>query len=369
MRRILTAVMLLSVTTTGLAQDEPTAPAKEEVTSPQTPLHPRVKMETSLGDIILQLNAEKAPITVQNFVDYAEAGFFTGTVFHRIRPDFMIQGGGYTVEMGQKTGELRAPIQLEADNGLSNVRGTIAMARTAAPNSATCQFFINVVDNSDKLDPGPRSDGYAVFGEVVEGMETVDKIRDTELHMHPALRTREGAVTPKTPVEIKSVVLLGEYDREAVQARIKELEEERRQAAERAKAEKEKALQELIAKIEQETGKEMIEHESGLKYVILQEGEGAIPKPTDKVKVHYTGTLVDGTKFDSSYDHPGGQPATFGLNQVIKGWTIGVGLMKVGEKRKLILPPELAYGKRGSGAKIGPDATLIFDVELLEIVE
>jgi peptidyl-prolyl cis-trans isomerase A (cyclophilin A) len=137
----------------------------------------KVKLATSLGDIVIELDAAKAPKTVENFVAYVKAGHYNGTVFHRVIPTFMIQGGGMTADMKEKP--TRAPIPLESKNGLSNVRGSIAMARTNDPNSATSQFFINVKDN-DRLDAANARDGngYAVFGKVVSGMEVVDKIRD-----------------------------------------------------------------------------------------------------------------------------------------------------------------------------------------------
>jgi len=137
----------------------------------------KVKLATSAGDIVIELDAAKAPKTVENFLTYVKAGHYNGTVFHRVIPTFMIQGGGMTADMKEKT--TRAPIPLESRNGLSNVRGSVAMARTNDPNSATSQFFINVKDN-DRLDAANARDGngYAVFGKVVSGMEVVDKIRD-----------------------------------------------------------------------------------------------------------------------------------------------------------------------------------------------
>ncbi len=132
-----------------------------------------VKLETSLGSIEIELEAEKAPVTVENFLRYVDQGFFDGTVFHRVIPNFMIQGGGFTEDMQQKA--TAEPITNEADNGLSNLRGTLAMARTSDINSATSQFFINLRDNKF-LDHGDRDFGYAVFGKVSAGMDVVDKI-------------------------------------------------------------------------------------------------------------------------------------------------------------------------------------------------
>ncbi|NWG30092.1 MAG: peptidyl-prolyl cis-trans isomerase [Rhodocyclaceae bacterium] len=136
-----------------------------------------IKLTTNLGAITLELDAEKAPKTVANFLDYVQAGHYDGTIFHRVINGFMIQGGGFTPGMKQKP--TKAPIENEAANGLKNVRGTIAMARTSDPHSATAQFFINVADN-DFLDfraPSGNGWGYCVFGRVVEGMDVVDKIK------------------------------------------------------------------------------------------------------------------------------------------------------------------------------------------------
>lgn len=137
---------------------------------------PRVRLATSMGDIVIELEPEKAPKTVENFLGYAQGGFYDGTVFHRVIDGFMIQGGGFTEDMAQKpTGE---EITNEADNGLKNKRGTVAMARRGDPDSASSQFFINTVNNRplDHTGKSPQGWGYAVFGQVVEGMDVVDAI-------------------------------------------------------------------------------------------------------------------------------------------------------------------------------------------------
>jgi peptidyl-prolyl cis-trans isomerase A (cyclophilin A) len=160
-----------------------------------------VRLSTSQGDIVLQLNAAKAPRTVENFVQYVKAGHYNGTIFHRVIDGFMVQGGGMTPDMKEKP--TRAPIPLESNNGLSNAAGTVAMARTNNPNSATAQFFINVRDNTF-LDAAQSRDGhgYAVFGKVVSGMDVVDKIRKVATSnkgMH--------ADVPVTPIVIQQVTL------------------------------------------------------------------------------------------------------------------------------------------------------------------
>jgi cyclophilin family peptidyl-prolyl cis-trans isomerase len=141
--------------------------------------NPKVSIVTNQGEIVVELDAAKAPKSVDNFVQYVKAGQYDGTIFHRVIDNFMIQGGGYTTELTPKGG-LRPPVQNEADNGLSNLRGTLAMARTMDPHSATSQFFINVGDNK-ALDHVSKADGrtwgYAVFGKVVSGMDVVDKIK------------------------------------------------------------------------------------------------------------------------------------------------------------------------------------------------
>jgi cyclophilin family peptidyl-prolyl cis-trans isomerase len=139
---------------------------------------PIVVMETSLGTVKIELDPEKAPDTVKNFLSYVDDKFYDGTVFHRVIKDFMIQGGGFEPGLKEKT--TKPAVKNEAGNGLSNLRGTIAMARTPNPDSATAQFFINVKDNSRGLDRKEGSAGYTVFGKVIEGMDIVDKIRAVE---------------------------------------------------------------------------------------------------------------------------------------------------------------------------------------------
>jgi FKBP-type peptidyl-prolyl cis-trans isomerase len=370
-RYLVAALFLMAMGTAGPApaQEEKPQPEAEatvsETTTAEDGLHPLVKMETTYGDIVFELDAEKAPITVHNFMQYVEDKFYEGLIFHRVIKSFMIQGGGYDAEMNRKTEDVRPPIKNEWKTGLKNEKYTIAMARSRTPDSATCQFFINVKDNP-QLDR-PQRDGaaYCAFGRVIEGQETVEKIRNTEVHMHPRLRTPDGAVTPVEPVIIESVKVLGNYDKAKVEAAVAEAERKAREAEELAEAEKEKEMDDLIKRLEEETGKKAHRTESGLAYIVLEPGDGPSPKETDTVEVHYTGWLTDGTKFDSSVDR--GTPAKFPLKGVIPGWTEGVGMMKVGAKWKLIIPSELGYGEAGRPGTIPGGATLIFDIELLGI--
>lgn len=192
MFRTAAAIVLMSLAATGWAQ---------------TP-NPKVLIKTNQGDITVELDAAKAPKSVENFVAYVKAGQYDGTIFHRVIDNFMIQGGGYTTELVPKGGE-RAPIQNEATNGLSNLRGTLAMARTMDPHSATSQFFINVVDNK-ALDHVSTADGrtwgYAVFGKVISGMDVVDKIK-----VMPTSRfSPEFANLPRPYVVIEKATLVEE---------------------------------------------------------------------------------------------------------------------------------------------------------------
>ncbi len=166
------------------------------------PLGPKVKLQTSMGDILIELNQKDAPITVKNFLDYVESGFYNGTIFHRVIKGFMIQGGGFTKNMEEKP--TKAPIRDEAYNKLSNDRGTIAMARTNNPNSATSQFFINHVNNDFLNYKDVANPGYAVFGKVIEGMDVVDKIAAVEVTTLP--NNMENV--PVKPIEIISVTVV-----------------------------------------------------------------------------------------------------------------------------------------------------------------
>lgn len=162
------------------------------------PGNPTAVISTSFGDITVELFKDRAPVSVDNFLQYVKDGFYSGTIFHRVIPGFMIQGGGFTPQMVEKP--TRPPIRNEAANGLNNVRGTVAMARTLALRSATSQFFINVADNRSKLDHrgySPADFGYAVFGRVLSGMEVADRIAGT----------KTGTVGSHDDVPIEAVIL------------------------------------------------------------------------------------------------------------------------------------------------------------------
>ena len=188
MKQILLAVLILAIIAgTSMGQESAVS-------------NPQVVMETSKGEIVLELYPDKAPLTVKNFLDYIDAGFYSGTVFHRVIPGFMLQGGGFSRDMQKKSTLI--PVKNEAFNGLKNDRGTIAMARTQDPHSASSQFFINTVDNAflNHKSQTTAGWGYAVFGKVIKGMEVVDAISKVQTGTQGRFRD-----VPKTPVEIIKV--------------------------------------------------------------------------------------------------------------------------------------------------------------------
>lgn len=197
---LMTGAILLAATGTAFAA-APTAP----VSLAPTPTHPEVKFVTTKGSFVVQLNLVRAPLTVRNFLAYVRSGFYNGTIFHRVIPGFVIQGGGYTAKYKRK--KTRKPIPNESHNGLSNMRGTIAMARKAAPDTATSQFYINLGNNTS-LDPHSDRSGYAVFGKVVSGMKVVDKI--ASVPTGPAGPFSQDA--PQVPVVItKASIIEGQH--------------------------------------------------------------------------------------------------------------------------------------------------------------
>jgi peptidyl-prolyl cis-trans isomerase A (cyclophilin A)/peptidyl-prolyl cis-trans isomerase B (cyclophilin B) len=203
-RTLLPFALALLMPLSALAQDAP-APETAKPAEAAPVVNPKVLIKTSMGDITAELYADKAPKSVENFLQYARDGFYNGTIFHRVINNFMIQGGGFTADLRQKP--TRPSIPNEAKNGLSNKRGTLAMARTPDPNSATAQFFINVVDNRNldfKSDERAEMWGYAVFGNVISGMEVVDQIKAVETGPKGPFRSD----VPLTDIVIEKVEVL-----------------------------------------------------------------------------------------------------------------------------------------------------------------
>ncbi|WP_088341768.1 peptidylprolyl isomerase [Robiginitalea sediminis] len=297
------------------------------------------KFNTSRGEILVKLTHDKTPGTVGNFVGLAEGGlpkgkagtpYYNGLKFHRVIPDFMIQGG---CPLGTGTGDPGYKFDDEFHPDLRhNEPGVLSMAN-AGPGTNGSQFFITHV-------PTPWLDGkHTVFGHVAQGQEVVD------------------AIAQGDAIESVEIVRVG-AEAEAWDA-VRAFED----FVSSGDARKEKAKADMLAQME-EKAKGFEKTPSGLRYKILESGNGAKPKRGDRVAVHYEGALLDGTLFDSSVQR--GQPIEFllGEGQVIPGWDEGIALLSVGDKARLLIPSDLAYGSRGAGGVIPPDAPLLFDVSL-----
>ena len=304
------------------------------------------KFETSKGNIYCNLEYKKTPMTVGNFVGLAEGTikntqkaegvpYYDGLKFHRVIPNFMIQGG---CPLGNGTAGPGYNFPDEIDATLKHTGPGILSMANAGPGTNGSQFFITHV-KTDWLDGK-----HTVFGNVVEGMDVVNKIVGNDSIAH-VLILRKGK------------------EAEAFDA-AKTFEFEKGNVSVKAEA-KAKAEKDAMDKTLNETYGGAKVTASGLRYIAEKEGTGKSPVATDQVTVHYTGYLLNGTKFDSSVDR--GQPATFPLNQVIPGWTEGLQLMKEGGKTKFIIPSELGYGAAGAGGVIPPNAWLVFDVELIKV--
>lgn len=303
------------------------------------------EIDTDKGNILLQLEFEKTPLTVANFVGLAEGikasnkpkgeRFYDGLIFHRVVSDFMIQGG-CPEGTGRGGPGYRFPDEIHPDLKHSGP-GVLSMAN-AGPGTNGSQFFITHVAT-------PHLDGkHTVFGRVVSGQDAVNAIEKGDAMKSVTIK-RIGAKAEAFQADQEAWDTLRAHQ-------IKDPAEANLESAEAYLAET-KAREGVRST------------ESGLLYEILEEGEGASPTKSDRVKVHYTGTLVDGKVFDSSVKR--GEPATFPLERVIPGWIEGLGLMKKGGKAILHVHPNMAYGERGYPGVIPPNSVLVFEVELLDI--
>ncbi len=301
---------------------------------------------TNKGKITLQLEFQKTPVTVANFITLVEGTntfvtndrkgkpFYNGLKFHRVIANFMIQGG---CPLGNGSGDPGYKFKDEFDPSLKHDKPGVFSMANSGPATNGSQFFITHKDT-------PWLDNkHSVFGHVIEGQSVVDAIAQDDV-IEKVVIVRKG----KLAKSFDAVKVFSEYMNNRAN-------EEKKLEAEKM-AIKEKALIEF---------KNANTTESGLKYIVLNQGDGEKPTATSNVKVHYTGMLLDGKIFDSSVQR--GEPISFGLNQVIKGWTEGVQLMPIGSKYKFLIPSNLAYGERGAGGVIPPNADLIFEIELLGI--
>jgi len=302
------------------------------------------KFKTSKGDILIKLEHEKTPGTVGNFVALAEGNlensakpqgekYYNGLKFHRVIPDFMIQGG---CPQGTGTGNPGYSFADEFHPDLKHDKPGVLSMANSGPGTNGSQFFVTHIAT-------PWLDNkHTVFGNVVEGQDIVDAIAQDDI------------------IEDVEIIRIGDAAENfnAIEA-FRSFEGKREEKIAEAKAKSEAALEKLAAGFEKT--------DSGLRYQIIQKGTGAKSVKGKNVSVHYKGQLEDGTVFDSSYDRK--QPIDFvlGVGQVIKGWDEGLQLMQVGDKARFVIPSHLAYGSQGAGGVIPPDATLIFDVELMNV--
>jgi len=359
-RRMAAAVVVvaawLGVTTAG-GQEFEAAPADRA-------LHPRIAVQTTLGEVVVELDGERAPITVANFVQYVEAGYYDGTLFHRVVKDGLIQGGGYTPDMNFKSEGLRPPIELEAGNGLHNQRGAVAMFRELRrPRSAAAQFFINVADHAefDLLRDGA---GYAVFGTVVSGMDVVDRIAATAVGSHPKFAMGCSEVVPVEPVVVKSARVASAFDREQMTTRAERAVSEAVRRDELTRMTEEERVASLVARYEAEFGAKFAMLPSGVRLLQVRKGVGAAPMLDDTVEIHYRLALPDGEEVETTYLR---EPVKRPMAGLTRGFREGLLQMQEGGRAKLIVPPGLAYGANGIPGRLPGDAWLVFDVELLSI--
>ena len=302
-------------------------------------------MKTSKGEILLRLEMEKTPLTVGNFVGLAEGtientkgrgSYYDGLTFHRVEENFMIQGG---CPLGNGTGGPGYSFPDEFDPSLRHDGPGVLSMANSGPGTNGSQFFIT------HLATPWLDDKHTVFGRVLEGQEVVNAIRRGDVIEKLTILRRGRKAEAFRPNNADFTAMVNSL-----------LEEEK-------KAEKERLAADMAFIEDNWDG--LSTTDSGLMYTILKEGVGKeSPRMGQPVRVHYIGTLLNGTKFDSSRDR--GEPAQFTLGQVIPGWNEALRLMKKGERRILIIPPNLAYGSRGIDGVIPPDAFLVFDVELLD---
>lgn len=302
------------------------------------------KFNTTKGEILVRLTYDKTPGTVGNFVALVEGKrknkvkdlgepYYDGLKFHRVIPDFMIQGG---CPLGTGTGDAGYKFDDEFHPALKHDGPGVLSMANAGPGTNGSQFFITHV-------PTPWLDGkHTVFGQVVSGQEVVD------------------AISQGDTMDSVEIVRVGEKAKawDAVDA-FENFETSKAERLAAAKAAQRAALDKVAAGFD--------ETDSGLRYKLIQKGDGPKAEKGKMVSVHYEGALVDGQVFDSSYKRSSPIEFQLGVGQVIPGWDEGIGLLRVGDKARFVIPSDLAYGSAGAGGVIPPDATLVFDVELMKV--
>lgn len=354
MKKII-AIMTMATFMVSCAVKIPNSMSKQEYENLKDGLY--AQMETSMGDMTIELFEEDAPLTVANFVGLAEGTkennakplgtpYYDGIVFHRVIKDFMIQGGDPD---GKGTGGPGYNFEDEFDSDKKHDKKGILSMANAGPGTNGSQFFITEV-------PTPWLDGrHTIFGQVIEGLDVIDSIANVK--KGPQDRPVEDVVINHVYI-IKKGDKYKNYDggKAFDQAKIK-VEEKKKEA--RAKIDLEIQRQKDLMARASKT-------DSGLMYVVEKEGTGSIPAHGEEVKVHYTLRLNDGEILDSSYDRNQPLSAEVGVTQLIRGWMEALTLFKKGSKVFLIIPPDLGYGPQGAGGVIPPNATLYFDMEILD---
>ena len=339
-----------------------------ETSAATSGLHPRVKMETTLGTVVIELDGDKAPRTVSNFVSYVENRFFDGTIFHRVLDGGLIQGGAFDATMDRKIDGLRDGVKCEWDNGLKNVRGTIVMYRISNfLDSAKAEFFINVRDSPGLDDLHRDGAAYTVFGAVVEGLDAVDRIAAVPVGTHAKYAKGRSKVVPIDPVVIKSMRMLSPFDHQRALTVAEAEEIRKKKAKEEAAQAKDRALRERIANVEAQSGQKMVTTESGLGYIVMRPGQGAPPIESETVTIHYRATFANGTVFEETYESETAKPLTQKVSRFISGLREGILGMHEGGKRFFVVPPEIGFGTEGVPDRIPPNSTLVYVVELLAI--
>lgn len=302
------------------------------------------KIKTNKGEILINLEFEKTPGTVGNFVALAQGNmdnkvkpqgtpYYNGLKFHRVIPDFMIQGG---CPLGTGTGDPGYKFEDEFHPDLKHDKPGILSMANSGPGSNGSQFFITHIETA-WLD-----NKHTVFGNVIEGQDIIDSIAQNDL-----LETIEIIAVGENAEKFHAIESFRKFDGE------------REQRIAEAKKKAAAAIEELAAGFE--------ETASGLRYQMIQKGDGKQAEKGKGVSVHYKGSLPDGTVFDSSYQRKQPIDFTLGVGQVIRGWDEGIQLLKVGDKARFVIPSELGYGSQGAGGAIPPNTILIFDVELMDV--
>lgn len=335
----------------GESSREASAAKTAKPADSESSLRPRARVDTTEGAFVLELRADKAPIAVLNFLEYADAGFYEGTIFHRVMPAVLLQGGSYLPSMDKKTEGLRDGVFNEWGNGLTNTKYMVGAVREpGVANSAKSEFYINLIENPG-LDQPRDGAGYTVFAEVVDGFDTLERIRFTPTATHPNYAGGTVPVVPVEPVVIKSVSLITPLDRPAANAL----------ANENLKSQAERVA-DVIAALEAEHGVSAVRSESGLVTLDLEVGGGIRPLESDNVEIQYRGWLADGTEFESRLETPlVAKVETFydGMREALLG-------MNEGGHRIAVIPPSLGI-PGGIPGHVPSGATMFFELWLMQV--